>query len=172
MIKIIPSFVRSFVHCNITFEDRLSIKQMKKAYFRVILNYYRVSQCLENGKWDRPINALPNESLWPTWRTLRDRILISFAEVLTHSHFYCRRELLPSESLLSKLLFSQIRTNYTLTMCDAFVGELTKMSPPNLNMFQLKMSLRLSLFVITPDCFPTLKLIDLSSWLGVCAHPS
>ena len=33
MIKIIPSFVRSFVHCNITFEDRLSIKQMKKLIF-------------------------------------------------------------------------------------------------------------------------------------------
>ena len=51
---------------------------------------------------------------------------------------------------------------------DGFVVELVRMSPPNLNTIQLKGSDRLSQFVVTPDsCFPSLKLVDLSSCTGL-----
>ena len=98
-------------------------------------------RCLKQGIWERPIEALPSASAWPTWGALRERILLGCTE---------------------------IRTCYTAGLGDGFVVELVRMSPPNLNTIQLKGSDRLSQFVVTPDsCFPSLKLVDLSSCTGL-----
>jgi hypothetical protein len=39
------------------------------------------TQAVESGVWDRPADALPDASDWPTWGALRERILMNAKEV-------------------------------------------------------------------------------------------
>ena len=39
------------------------------------------TQAVQGGKWERPPDALPDASSWPTWGALRERILTSCKEV-------------------------------------------------------------------------------------------
>jgi hypothetical protein len=40
-----------------------------------------LTQAVESGVWDRPVEALPAASDWPTWGALRERILMNASEV-------------------------------------------------------------------------------------------
>ena len=62
-------------------------------------------RAVESGVWDRPPDALPDASLWPTWGAYRERILTSAKEVNITWHASLR---------------------------DEFAAELIKLSPPNL----------------------------------------
>ena len=43
--------------------------------------YSPFQQAVADGRWDRPVEALPDASQWPTWGALRERILSSAVQV-------------------------------------------------------------------------------------------
>ena len=67
-------------------------------------------RAVESGVWDRPPDALPDASVWPTWGAYRERILTSAKEVNITWHASLR---------------------------DEFAAELIKLSPPNMKTLTL-----------------------------------
>mmetsp|Transcript_22964 Transcript_22964/g.74818 ORF Transcript_22964/g.74818 Transcript_22964/m.74818 type:complete len:260 (-) Transcript_22964:128-907(-) len=94
-------------------------------------------RAVESGRWDRPAEALPDASQWPTWGALRERVLTASKEVVI---------------------------TYTASLRDAFPAELVKLSPPELSKLELRGSSNLNRFVLSPvtSC-PKLVHLDLSS---------
>eukprot|EP00227_Mantoniella_beaufortii_P007460 CAMPEP_0197591762 /NCGR_PEP_ID=MMETSP1326-20131121/13901_1 /TAXON_ID=1155430 /ORGANISM="Genus nov. species nov., Strain RCC2288" /LENGTH=260 /DNA_ID=CAMNT_0043157317 /DNA_START=19 /DNA_END=801 /DNA_ORIENTATION=- len=96
---------------------------------------------VENGKWDRPSEALPDASQWPTWGALRERILTNSVE---------------------------ITVTHTQSLRDAFPAEVVKLSPPNLKKMEFRGSPNLSQFVCSPvaSC-AALQTVDLSNCVSL-----
>jgi hypothetical protein len=46
-----------------------------------IYGVWRYLQAVQSGRWERPPDALPDASSWPTWGALRERILTSCKQV-------------------------------------------------------------------------------------------
>jgi len=92
---------------------------------------------VESGRWDRPAEALPDASQWPTWGALRERILTNAQEICV---------------------------TYTQSLRDAFPAEVVKLSPPGLTKFELRGSTNLTQFVLSPvtSC-PKLQTLDLQN---------
>lgn len=92
---------------------------------------------VETGVWERPVLALPDANTWPTWGALRERVLTACKEV---------------------------RICNTPSLRDAFASEVVKLSPPELQVLDLKGSSNLHNFVLSPltSC-PKLIELDLSS---------
>mmetsp|Transcript_17803 Transcript_17803/g.34028 ORF Transcript_17803/g.34028 Transcript_17803/m.34028 type:complete len:263 (-) Transcript_17803:359-1147(-) len=92
---------------------------------------------VQSGRWERPPDALPDASSWPTWGALRERILTSCKE---------------------------IKITWSNHLRDAFPSELIKLSPPELVTLDLKGSGSLTRFMLSPptSC-PRLTTLDLSA---------
>jgi hypothetical protein len=99
------------------------------------------NRAVADGRWDRPVEALPDASQWPTWGALRERILSSAVKVsITH----------------------------TQSLRDAFSAEVVKLSPPKLRQLELRGSNNLKQFVCSPSSScPSLKSVDLSDCDGL-----
>jgi len=96
---------------------------------------------VENRKWDRPAEALPDASQWPTWGAMRERILTNSVEICV---------------------------TYTQTLRDAFPAEVVKLSPPSLKKMELRGSSNLSQFVCSPiSSCPSLQTVDLSNCVSL-----
>jgi len=90
---------------------------------------------VESGKWERPAEALPDASQWPTWGALRERILTNAKEICV---------------------------TYTQSLRDAFPAEVVKLSPPLLTKLELRGSSNLTQFVLSPvNSCPKLQALDL-----------
>ena len=93
-------------------------------------------QAVEQGRWDRPIDALPDPNAWPTWGALRERIILS-----------CMT----------------IQVTWSPSVSDAFASEMVKLAPPELAKLYFRGSTSLTKFVLSPlQACPLLKEIDLS----------
>lgn len=92
---------------------------------------------VETGIWERPVHSLPDANTWPTWGALRERVLTACKE---------------------------IRITNTPSLRDAFASEVVKLSPPELQVLDLKGSSNLHKFVLSPltSC-PKLTELDLSN---------
>jgi len=94
-------------------------------------------RAVASGRWDRPPDALPDASQWPTWGALRERILTSCKEIIV---------------------------TWSTTLRDTFPAELVKLSPPELSRLELRGCPSLSRFVLSPvAACPKLVHLDLSS---------
>ena len=86
-------------------------------------------QAVENGKWDRPAEALPDAALWPTWGALRERILTNSVEVRAFPKFEGVPRTPPSTatSVGCKALTLQYRCAFSVsTMLRRAVGFITR----------------------------------------------
>lgn len=93
-------------------------------------------RAVEQGRWDRPIDALPDPNAWPTWGALRERIILS-----------CMT----------------IRVTWSPTVSDSFASEVVKLAPPDLAKISFRGSANLSKFVLSPlTACPLLKEVDLA----------
>jgi len=94
-------------------------------------------RAVDSGKWDRPAEALPDSSQWPTWGALRERILTNAKE---------------------------ISVTYTQSLRDAFPAEVVKLSPPLLSKLELRGSSNLTQFILSPvNSCPKLQTLDLQN---------
>ncbi|EFJ26851.1 hypothetical protein SELMODRAFT_412677 [Selaginella moellendorffii] len=93
-------------------------------------------KALINGKWERPLEALPDPFLWPSFGEIREKILLS-------SH------------LISILWSGSIH--------DDFILELLKVPRPNLTTLELRGTKYLTRFVMSPPSVcPVLETLDLA----------
>ena len=63
------------------------------------------TQAVESGVWDRPADALPDASDWPTWGALRERILMNAKEVRRASPEPARSPRPRCSPILNRALF-------------------------------------------------------------------
>ena len=97
---------------------------------------FSIAQAVEQGRWDRPIDALPDPNAWPTWGALRERIILS-----------CMT----------------IHVTWSPSVSDAFASEMVKLAPPELAKLSFRGSSNLTKFVLSPlTACPLLKEIDLA----------